>query len=350
MADPDAWDGDAEEPGTRMGVWTGTGVTWCCCCCGLFGALFCDGALDCAAGCCGALGVCGVFGVPPAGWDGLLGVEPVPVFDPGWFWVPDVPGVPCVVELLPDELLVRLLGVDEFEVPSLGVEVRSEPEPVDVDGVDAEGVDVEVPVDGEVVLGVDDGLWFEVPVFEFWPGMLGRVLPVGSVVLRGVVLSPGLVPGVLRGVVPSPGLVPVVPSPGVVPGVVLGVVPSPGGVLPGVRCVGIRPSGVPGVRPSEVPGARPSVVPGTRPSPVPETRSPAPPATRASAVADAEAVGVGVLRGVDGDVGLGVEAGPDPVGDVVPDAVAEVVRAVPELGVGLLGLPPDDVLPDVPPP
>jgi len=95
----------------------------------------------------------GVFGVPPAGWDGLLGVEPVPVFAPGWFWAPEVPGVPCVVGLLAGELLVRPLGVDEFEVPSLGVEVRSEPEPVDV-----EGVDVEVPVDGEAVLGVDDGL------------------------------------------------------------------------------------------------------------------------------------------------------------------------------------------------
>lgn len=197
---------------------------------------------------------------------------------------------------------------------------------------------------------------------EFRLGMLVRVLPVGSVVLRGVVLSPGLVPGVLRGVVPSPGVVlrDVVPSPGLVPGVsrdavpspgvLLGVVPSPGVELPGGRWVGIRPSGVPGVRPSEGPGVRPSGAPGTRPSPVPETRSPAPPATRPSAVADADADAVVVLRGVEGDVGLGVEAGPDPVGDVVPDGVAEVVLAAPELGVGLLGLPPDDMLlPDVPP-
>ncbi|MER6424193.1 hypothetical protein [Streptomyces sp. NPDC001137] len=60
----------------------------------MFGPVFCDGVLGCAAGCCGALGLFGVFGVPPAGWDGLLGVVPVPVFAPGWFWVPDVPGVP----------------------------------------------------------------------------------------------------------------------------------------------------------------------------------------------------------------------------------------------------------------
>ncbi|MER6424192.1 hypothetical protein [Streptomyces sp. NPDC001137] len=240
--------------------------------------------------------------------------------------------------LFVEELLVRPLGVDEFEVPSLGAEARSEPEPVDVDGVDVDGVDV-VLVDGDVVLGVDDGFWFEVPVSEFRLGMSVRVLPVGSVVLRGVVPSPGLVPGVLRGVVPSPGLVPgvsrdVVPS----PGVLLGGVPSPGVVFPGVRWVGMRPSGVPGVRPS--------AVPGTRPSPVPETRSPAPPATRPSPVADADADAVVVLRGVEDDVGLGVEAGPDPVGD----AVAEVFLAAPELGVGLLGLAPDDVvLPDVPP-
>ena len=195
---------------------------------------------------------------------------------------------------------------------------------------------------------------------EFRLGMSVRVLPVGSVVLRGVVLSPGLVPGVLRGVVPSPGVLrDVVPSPGLVPGVsrdvvpspgvLLGVVPSPGVVLPGGRWVGIRPSGVPGVRPSGVPGVvRPSGAPGTRPSPVPEKRSPAPPETRPSAVADADAVVV--LRGVDGDVGLGVEAGPGPVEEAVPEGVAEVALAAPELDVGLLGLAPDDVLlPDVPP-
>jgi len=58
-----------------------------------------------------------------------------------------------------------------------------------------------------------------------------------------------------------------------------------------------------------------------------------------------------VLRGVDGDVGLGVEAGPDPGGEAVPDVPAEVALAAPELEVGLPGLAPDDVLlPDVPPP
>ena len=55
--------------------------------------------------------------------------------------------------LFVEELLVRPLGGDEFEVPSLGVEVRSEPEPVDVDGVG-----VEVLVAGDVVLGGDDGV------------------------------------------------------------------------------------------------------------------------------------------------------------------------------------------------
>lgn len=147
---------------------------------------------------------------------------------PGWFWVP---GVPWGEE--PDwfeELGVWLLDVEGFEAPLFGVEVRSEPEP------EPESV----------------GEWV-------W------VLPVGSVVLRAAVRSPGVVfPGVLRGVVPSPGvLCDVVPSPGLVPAVSRGVVPSPGVVLPGVRWLGIRPSGVPGVRPS--------AVPDTRPSPVPET-------------------------------------------------------------------------------
>ncbi|MBK3647431.1 hypothetical protein [Streptomyces sp. MBT33] len=288
------------------------------------------------------------------------------------------------------ELSVRPLGVEEFDefdefeelgefdVPLLegDVEFRSGPEPVVADGVDVELLDVELLVDGDVVRGDDDGPWFEVLVFELEePGVVVRVLPVGSVVLRGVVRSPGVVfpdPGVLRDVVPSPGRVPlvsrevvpspgvdvrgVVPSPGLVPGVVRGVVPSPGVVLPGVRWLGIRPSGVlPGVRPSGVPDVRPSPAPGTRPSPVPETRTPAPPPARPSAVADADAdadaVGVGVLRGAVDDVGLGVEAGPDPVADAVADAVAEVGLTALELGVGLLGLEPDDAVPpdEVPP-
>jgi hypothetical protein len=286
------------------------------------GGVFCGGVLGCAAGCCGALGVLGVL---PAGcWGGLAGVEPVPV--PGWLWVPAVPGEPWVVGLLAgpgwfEELGVPLLGVAELGVPLLGVEVRSDPVPVEV-----EGVVVGVLVDEDAVLGGVDraGCWFGVVVLGFWPGVWVRVPPVWSAVLRGAVRSPGVVfPGVLRGAVPSPGVVlrGGVRSPGVVPGVFRGVVPSPGVVLPGVRWVGIRPSGVPGVRPSAVPGTRPSDV------------------------------GVGVLRGVVvGDVGLGVEAGPVPVGEGVPGVLAEGVLAAPELGLGLVGLVPDGMLPDVLPP
>ncbi|MCL6672702.1 hypothetical protein [Streptomyces panaciradicis] len=232
-------------------------------------------------------------------------------------------------------------------MPLLDGDVRSDPDPVEEDGVD-----VELPVDGDVVRGEEDGPGFDVfgLVFvELELGVVVRVLPVGSVPVRGVVRSPGVEfagllrevvpsPGVLRDVVPSPGVDVrgVVPSPGLVPGVVLrGAVPSPGVVLPGVRWLGIRPSGV---------------LPGVRPSPAPDTRSPAPPPeARPSAVADADAdadaVGVGVLRGAVDDVGLGVEAGPDPVAVAVPDALAEAVLAAPELGVGLLGLEPDDVVP-----
>ncbi|MER8012141.1 hypothetical protein [Streptomyces sp. NPDC094149] len=277
--------------------------------------------------------------------------------EPCWFWRPGVEvGLPCAVGLSVRppgvEEFGELWDAEEFGVPLLDGDVRSDPDPVEEDGVD-----VELPVDGDVARGEDDGPWFDVFVFvEVELGVVIRVLPVGSVPVRGVVRSPGVeFAGLVREVVPSPGVlrdvVPslgvdvrgVVPSPGLVPGVVLrGAVPSPGVVLPGVRWLGIRPSGVlPGVRPS-------GVLPGVRPSPALETRSPAPPPeARPSAVADADAVGVGVLRGAVVDVGLGVEAGPDPVAVGVPDALAEVVLAEPELGVGLLGLEPDDaVLPD----
>ncbi|MGW3139417.1 hypothetical protein ACWDAQ_26580, partial [Streptomyces sp. NPDC001139] len=280
-------------------------------------------------------------------------------------------GPPCVVGLSVRppgveefdglEEFGELWDVEEFGVPLLDGDVRSDPDPVEEDGVE-----VELPVEGDVARGEDDGPGFDVFVFvEVELGVVVRVLPVGSVPVRGVVRSPGVEfagllrevvpsPGVLRDVVPSPGVdvrgvVPspgvdvrgVVPSPGLVPGAVLrGAVPSPGVVPPGVRWLGIRPS-----------GERPSgVLPGVRPSPAPETRSPAPPPeARPSAVADADAdadaVGVGVLRGAVDDVGLGVEAGPDPVAVAVPDALAEAVLAAPELGVGLLGLEPEDVVP-----
>jgi hypothetical protein len=236
-----------------------------------------------------------------------------------------------------EEFGVRLLGVEEFGVPLLGVEVRSEPVPVEV-----AGVVVEVLVDGDAVLGDDDwaGFWFVVLVLGFWRGVLVRVSPVGSVVLRGGVRSPGVVPGVSRGVVPSPGVVlrGLVPSPGLVSGVLRGVVPSPGVVLPGVRWFGVRPSGVPGVRPSAIPATRPSPALARRPSPTPAMRLPG--------IVD---VG-GVLRGAVEDVGLGVEAGPVPVGEDVAGVLAEGVLAAPELGVGLVGLEPDGALPVVLPP
>ncbi|MFE6174426.1 hypothetical protein [Streptomyces sp. NPDC056464] len=220
-----------------------------------------------------------------------------------------------------EELGVEELGVEEFGAPLLGVDVCPDPAPVDV-----EGVVVGLPVDGDVVLGgVDwDGFGLGAVVLGFWPGVLVRAPPDESVVLRGVVRSPGVeVPGLLRDVVPSPGVeVPgllrdAVPSPGVevpgllrgevrspgvVPGVFRGVLPSPGVAFPG-RWVGIRLSGVLDVRPSAGPGVRPS------------------------------GVEAGVLRGVVGDVGLGVEAGPVPVAEGV---LAEGFLAGPELGFGLV--------------
>ena len=75
VAGPAAWFGAAEVPGTRIGVCTGTGVTW-------FWFWCCWGVFDCAAGCCGEAGVLGVL---PAGCWGRLGVVPVPVSEPGWF-------------------------------------------------------------------------------------------------------------------------------------------------------------------------------------------------------------------------------------------------------------------------
>ncbi|WP_405589897.1 hypothetical protein [Streptomyces sp. NBC_01092] len=195
-----------------------------------------------------------------------------------------------------EEFGVPLPGVEEFGVPLLGVDVCPDPAPVDV-----EGVVVGLLVDGDAVLGGVDWavFWFGVVVLGFWLGVGVRVPPDESVVLRGVVLPPGVVvPGLLRGGVRSPG---------VVPGVFRGVLPSLGVAFPG-RWVGIRPSGVLDVRPSAVPGVRPS------------------------------GVGVGVLRGVVGDVALGVDAGPVPVVDGVP---AEGFLAGPEPGFGLVA----DVLP-----
>lgn len=52
----------------------------------------------------------------------------------------------------------------------------------------------------------------------------------------------------------------------------------------------------------------------------------------------------GVLRGVVGDVGFGVDAGPVPTDDGVPGVLAEGFLAAPELGVGLVA---EGVLPDV---
>lgn len=220
-----------------------------------------------------------------------------------------------------EEFGVLLLGVEELGVPLPGVELRSGPPPVDGDG-DGVGVLVE----GDAALGgVDwEGFWFGLVVLGFWPGVWVRLPPVESVLLRGGVRSPGVVPGLVRGPVPSfgvavPGLLRGgVRSPGVVPGVFRGVLPSPGVVVPG-RWAGIRPSGVPCE-----PGVRPSPTPGTRPS----------------------GVEAGVLRGVVGDVGLGVEAGPVPVAEGVPGVPEEGFLAGPELGFGLVAdgvpAPPED--------
>lgn len=114
--------------------------------------------------------------------------------------------------------------VEELGLPLPGVEAWPGPVPVE-----AEGVDAGVLVDGDgVLVGVDWlGFWPGLVVLGFWPGVVVRVPVLGSVVLRGDVRSPGVVPGVLPGVERSPGVV--------FPGVVRGVVPSPGVVLPGVR-------------------------------------------------------------------------------------------------------------------
>jgi hypothetical protein len=90
--------------------------------------------------------------VLPAGCCGLLGVGPVP----GWFWgpgVPVVPGVPGVVgPAWFAESGLRPLGVEVLGVLLLfGVEVRSEPPPVEVEGV-VGGVLVE----GDALLGGGD--------------------------------------------------------------------------------------------------------------------------------------------------------------------------------------------------
>lgn len=189
----------------------------------------------------------------------------------------------------------------------LGVEARSGPPPVD-----GEGDVVGVLVDGDAVLGGVDcaGFWFGVVVLGFWPGVLVRLPLVESVLLRGGVRSPGVVPGLFREEVPSFGVVFL--------GVFRGVLPSPGAVPPG-RWAGIRPSGV---LCAGVPGVRPSPAPGTRPS----------------------GVEAGVLRGVAGEVGLGVEAGPVPVAEGVPGVLVEGFLAGPELGFGLVaeeGPPPE---------
>lgn len=91
----------------------------------------------------------------PAGCCGLLGVGPVP----GWFWapgdpvVPGVPGVPGVVgPAWFAESGLRPLGVEVLGVLLLfGVEVRSEPPPVEV-----AGVVVGVLADGDALLGGGD--------------------------------------------------------------------------------------------------------------------------------------------------------------------------------------------------
>ncbi|WP_190201454.1 hypothetical protein [Streptomyces djakartensis] len=218
-----------------------------------------------------------------------------------------------------------LLGVEGFGMPLLGVDARSGPLPVDVEG-DAVGV---LEVGGVVLEGADwVGLWFEGVVFGLALGVwlrLPLVLPlVESVAGRGVVPPPGVaVPGLLRGVVASPGgmaepglLRGGMRSPGVVPGVFRGESAWPGSALPG-RWDGIRTSGVLGARPSPAPGVRPS------------------------------GVGAGVLRGAVGDVGLGVEAGPVPVAEGVPGTAAEGFLAGAGVGLGLVA---DEALPELPEP
>ncbi len=124
-----------------------------------------------------------------------------------------------------------------FGVPLLGFEAG--PGAVPVDGED---VAVGVPGDDDPVLGGADwaGVWFGLVVF--CPGVVVRLPVAGSVVLRGGVRTPVVVPGVVPGVERSlgavvPGVLPGVERP---PGVVFprgfrGEVPSPGVVLPGVR-------------------------------------------------------------------------------------------------------------------
>lgn len=65
--------------------------------------------------------------------------------------MPDVPPGASAGPGRLGETGVRPLGVDESDAPLPGVEVRSEPDPVEV-----EGVVVEVLVDGDVVLEDDD--------------------------------------------------------------------------------------------------------------------------------------------------------------------------------------------------
>lgn len=136
-----------------------------------------------------------------------------------------------------EEFGVLLLGVDELGVPLLGVEARSGPLPVD-----GEGDVVGVLVEGDAALGGVDcaGFWFGVVVLGLWPGAWVRLPLVESVLLRGGVRSPGVVPGLLREEMPSFGVV--------FPGVLRGVVPSPGVAVPGLLRGGVRsPRGVPGV-------------------------------------------------------------------------------------------------------
>ncbi len=75
------------------------------------------------------------------------------------------------------------------------------------------------------------------------------------------------------------------------------------------------------MRPSGVLEPRPSAVPGIRPS----------------------GVGAGALRGVVGDVGIGVDAGPVPVAEGVTGVPAEGFLAGPEAGFGLVA---DEVPPE----
>jgi hypothetical protein len=108
-----------------------------------------------------------VPGVLPEGsWGGLLGGV-----------VPVLPGVPCAEGpgwFAFDELGERLLDAEGFEVPLSDVEVRPVPEPElepelepdpELVPVEVEGVVVEVLVDGDEVLGDEDG-------DEFWFGVL----------------------------------------------------------------------------------------------------------------------------------------------------------------------------------